>query len=250
MAVGALELDVAQGGETTIQGLSLLLVSKNGIIDQDVVSAVGLGVVGLDGGAGLGSHGVGQALGKDVQRKAGNHNGDAGEQRLPPTAGKHAAAGVSEDVAPCSGGLGDARADEGKGCLEDDGVCDQGNGKDHDGRDAVAQDVLNEDPGSLGTGHDDRANVVLAVFGNDVCTHDTGDLRRVHEADGEDDGWHGVAEDQTKTAARAMPGTDMMMSSRRMMTSDTALRETAATAPTMEPHTRANKVAPKPMTSE
>ena len=55
---------------------------------------------------------------------------------------------------------------------------------------------------------------------------------------------------KTRTAARAMPGTDMMMSSRRMMTSDTALRETAATAPTLEPHTSANRVAPKPMTSE
>ena len=54
----------------------------------------------------------------------------------------------------------------------------------------------------------------------------------------------------TKTAARAMPGTDMMMSSTRMMTSDTALRETAAMAPTIEPHTSAMAVAPKPMSSE
>ena len=54
----------------------------------------------------------------------------------------------------------------------------------------------------------------------------------------------------TRTAARAMPGTDMMMSRMRMMTSDTHLRETAATAPMMEPVTSANSVAPKPMTSE
>ena len=54
----------------------------------------------------------------------------------------------------------------------------------------------------------------------------------------------------TSTAARAMPGTDMIMSRRRMMTSETALRDTAARAPMTEPHTSANRVAPKPMTSE
>ena len=54
----------------------------------------------------------------------------------------------------------------------------------------------------------------------------------------------------TSTAARAMPGTDMMMSRMRMMTSETALRETAARAPTMEPSTRAKSTEPKPMTSE
>ena len=54
----------------------------------------------------------------------------------------------------------------------------------------------------------------------------------------------------TKTAARAMPGTDMMTSRMRMMVSETALRETAARAPRMEPSTSAMNVAPKPMTSE
>ena len=54
----------------------------------------------------------------------------------------------------------------------------------------------------------------------------------------------------TRTAARAMPGTDMMMSRTRMMTSETLLRATAAMAPTIEPKNRANRVAPKPITKE
>mgnify|MGYP007091922289 CR=1 FL=1 len=54
----------------------------------------------------------------------------------------------------------------------------------------------------------------------------------------------------TRTAASAIPGTDMMMSRMRMMTSETPLRATAAMAPTMEPHTSANRVAPKPMIRE
>ena len=36
---------------------------------------------------------------------------------------------------------------------------------------------------------------------------------------------------ETKTAARAMPGMDMMMSRIRMIVSETALRETAARRP-------------------
>ena len=55
---------------------------------------------------------------------------------------------------------------------------------------------------------------------------------------------------ETKTAASAMPGNDMMMSSTRMMTSETAFLETAAIAPIIEPHSSAIPVAPKPMTSE
>ena len=54
----------------------------------------------------------------------------------------------------------------------------------------------------------------------------------------------------TRTAAKAMPGTDMITSRTRMMTSETHLRVTAASAPTMEPVTRANSTEPKPMTSE
>ena len=55
---------------------------------------------------------------------------------------------------------------------------------------------------------------------------------------------------ETNTAARAMPGMDMMMSRIRMIISETDLRETAARAPTTEPQTRAMAVAPKPMISE
>ena len=54
----------------------------------------------------------------------------------------------------------------------------------------------------------------------------------------------------TNVAARAMPGKDMTTSSTRMMTSDTHLRDTAATAPMMEPQMSANAVAPRPMMSE
>ena len=54
----------------------------------------------------------------------------------------------------------------------------------------------------------------------------------------------------TNVAASAIPGKDMMTSRMRMMTSDTHLRATAATAPMMEPHTRAKAVAPRPMISE
>ena len=55
---------------------------------------------------------------------------------------------------------------------------------------------------------------------------------------------------ETKTAARAMPGMDIMISRMRMIASETDLRETAARAPTTEPQTRAIAVAPKPMISE
>ena len=54
----------------------------------------------------------------------------------------------------------------------------------------------------------------------------------------------------TKVAASAMPGKDMTTSRTRMMTSETHLRETAARAPMIEPHTKAKAVAPKPITSE
>ena len=55
---------------------------------------------------------------------------------------------------------------------------------------------------------------------------------------------------ETKTAARAIPGMDMMMSRIRMIASEIDLRETAARAPTTEPQTRAMAVAPKPIISE
>ena len=55
---------------------------------------------------------------------------------------------------------------------------------------------------------------------------------------------------ETKTAASAIPGNDMMMSSTRMMHSDMDFLLTAAIEPMIEPHTSAIAVAPKPMMSE
>ena len=54
----------------------------------------------------------------------------------------------------------------------------------------------------------------------------------------------------TNVAASAMPGNDMMMSRTRMMMLEIHERVTAARAPMMEPNTRANAVAPRPITSE
>ena len=195
MAVVTLELDIAQGAKTGGQGLSLLLVSANGVGDQQVGLAALGGIGRIQGGGGSSGHGVGNALGEDVERQAGDHDSQTREQRLPPTASEHATAGVGEDVAPGSGGLLDTSADKGQRGLEDDGVGDQGNGEDHDRGDAVTQNMLDQNPRSLGAGNDDRADIVLAVLGHDVGAHDTGNLRSVHKADGEDDRRHGVAQD-------------------------------------------------------
>ena len=195
MAVVTLELDIAQGAKASGEGLSLLLVGTNGVGDQQISLATLGGIGRIQGGGGSSGHGVGNTLREDVERQAGDHNGQAREQRLPPTASEHAAAGVGEDVAPGSGGLLDTSADEGQRGLEDDGVCDQGNGEDHDRGDAVTQNMLDQNPRSLGAGNDDRTDIVLAVLGHDVGTHDTGDLRSVHKADGENDRRHGIAQD-------------------------------------------------------
>ena len=56
--------------------------------------------------------------------------------------------------------------------------------------------MLDQNPRSLGAGNDDRADIVLAILGHDVGAHDTGNLRSVHKADGEDDRRHGVAQDR------------------------------------------------------
>ena len=54
----------------------------------------------------------------------------------------------------------------------------------------------------------------------------------------------------TKTAARAMPGKDMMMSRMRITTSETHLFETAAMEPKIAAQARAKRVAQIPMMSE
>ena len=104
MAIVTLELDIAQGSKASGEGLGLLLVGANGVGDQQVGLAALGGIGRIQGGGGSSGHGVGNALGEDVERQAGDHDGQAREQRLPPTAGEHAAAGVGEDVAPGSGG--------------------------------------------------------------------------------------------------------------------------------------------------
>ena len=56
--------------------------------------------------------------------------------------------------------------------------------------------MLHENPRGAGAGDDDRADVVLAVLGHHVGADDARDLRRIHEADREDDGRDGVAQDE------------------------------------------------------
>lgn len=110
--------------------------------------------------------------------------------------------------------------------------------------------MLDQNPRSLGAGNDDRADIVLAVLGHDVGAHDTGNLRSVHKADGEDDRRHGVAQDGDEDGREgdARDGHDDVQDTHDRL--ETALRETAASAPTTEPQTRAMAVAPKPIISE
>ena len=54
----------------------------------------------------------------------------------------------------------------------------------------------------------------------------------------------------TNTAAKAMPGKDMMMSSTRISTSETALPAVAAMDPNTEAATIAAAVAHRPITSD
>ena len=62
----------------------------------------------LTGALGAAAMCVGHALGKDVQAQNGDHDGEAREERLPPTTGQHAGTCVGEDIAPRGRGLGDA----------------------------------------------------------------------------------------------------------------------------------------------
>ena len=184
-----------KGGQALVEHVGLSGVGQRRVGDHTVGLAVLVQVVlvDLDGALRRGD-GVGDALGDDVEAQNGQHDHDAGEQRLPPTAGQHAVAGVGQDVAPGGGGLGDAGADEGQGGLEHDGVCHEHDGEHEDGSHAVAHDVLPQDPRGAGAGDDDCADVVLVVLAHDVGAHDAGDLRDVQKADGEDERRHGVAE--------------------------------------------------------
>ena len=75
MAVVTLEFDITQSAKTGGQGLSLLLVGANGVGDQQVGLAALGGVGRIQGGGGSSGHGVGNALGEDVERQAGDHDG-------------------------------------------------------------------------------------------------------------------------------------------------------------------------------
>ena len=195
-AVGARLLNRLKLAEALFEHLRLGGVCQRGVGHELVGLAVRAdgGVIGLDRGLGRGGHGIGDALGQDVQAQHGDHDGQTREQRLPPTTGKHAAAGVGQDVAPRGRGLGNAGRDERQRRFEHDGVGHQHDGEHHDRGDAVADDVLHEDPGGAGTGNDDGAHVILIVLAHHVGAHDAGDLRDVQKADREDERGHRVAE--------------------------------------------------------
>ena len=67
-------------------------------------------------------------------------------------------------------------------CIRDryDGVGNQHDGEHHDRGDAVADDVLHEDPGGAGTGNDDGAHVILIVLAHHVGAHDEMCIRDSH----------------------------------------------------------------------
>ncbi len=106
-----------------------------------------LGGIGrIQGGGGSSGHGVGNALGEDVERQAGDHDGQAREQCLPPTAGEHAAR-VGEDVAPGSVGSwmpAPMKVSEASKMMAS---ATENDGEDEDRGDAVAHDVLPESTG-------------------------------------------------------------------------------------------------------
>ena len=172
----------------------------------------------------------------NVQAQNRDHDGETREQRLPPAAGQNAAARVGKDVAPRRRGLGNTRADEGERCLEDDGVGHEHDGEHHDRSDAVANDVLDKNPRSTGAGNHDGTHVVLIVLADDVRAHDAGDLRDIEEADGENQRRQVRSEhhDEGGGQSDAREGHDDVEDT-LMITSETHLRETAASAPMIEP---------------
>ena len=194
-AVGAHKLDLAQCVEALGEHFGLGGVGERRVGDHAVGLAVALKIILVDLNGGLrGGDRVGDALGDDVQAEHRDHDHKAREQRLPPAAGEHAVARVGEDVAPRRRRLGDAGRDEGKRCLEHDGVGDEHDGEHEHRGDAVAHDVLPEDPGGASTGDNDGAHIILVVLAHHVRAHDAGDLRDVEKADSENKRGYAVAE--------------------------------------------------------
>lgn len=197
-AVGALHFGLAQLGKGFLQALALGGVGGDWIDEQTILLTLGFLVfVGfLDRRGRSGHHGVGDALGQDVEAQHGDHDHQAREQRLPPVAEDHAFLGGGQDVAPRRGRLRNAQINEGQGRLEHDRVGDAQGGEHHNRGGYVAHHMLVENPRGAGAGDDDRAHVVLAVLADDVRAHDAGDLRHVQDADGCDDAEHGLAENR------------------------------------------------------
>ena len=58
--------------------------------------------------------------------------------------------------------------------------------------------MLVENPRGAGTGNDYGTHIVLAIFADDIGTHDAGDLRYIQNADGDDDANHRLAENRNE----------------------------------------------------
>ena len=194
-AVLALHLNGLELVKPGLQRGGLGLVGQLGIGHETVGLAVGVevGVARLDGGLG-GSHGVGDALGKDVQGKHGDDDGKTREERRPPVSEHDALTGRGEHVAPRSGRLRDAGVQERQRSLEHDCVSDKHDGEHHNGGGAVAHNVLDKDPRSTGTRDNDCAHVVVTILAHHVGPHDTRNLRDVEEADGKNERGQVLAE--------------------------------------------------------
>ena len=94
-AVGARKLGFLKGGKALVEHVGLSGIGQRRVGDHAVGLAVLIEVVlvDLDGALRRGD-GVGDAFGDDVEAQNGQHDHDAGEQRLPPAAGQHAVTGV------------------------------------------------------------------------------------------------------------------------------------------------------------
>ena len=185
--VGTLVLDNLKLGQTLLQRSGLGLVREHGVGNKAVSLAVAVqvGVACLDGSLRSGGHSVGHAFGKNIQAQNRNHDGQAREQRLPPTASKHASTSVGKNIAPRWSRLRNASRDERKRSLENNGVCHEHDGKDQNRRDAVTHNVLPQNPRGTSAGNDNCTHVIFAVFAHNVRTNDAGDLRNVQKTNGE-----------------------------------------------------------------
>ena len=119
-----------------------------------------------------------QAVAEQVQRQHHQADGDCREHQRP---------GVIDQVT-CGSGIGCQRAKAGHGgvnaqpqeaqvALGKDCVGDLQSGGDNDHADAVGDQVLADDPATLGTGRLRRQHVLLLTQGEDLTAHQTGGTR-------------------------------------------------------------------------